>query len=194
MRPPREVFQRIAENIEWVMKGQSAAIRKLLAARHRFSPEDKRALRIWNNLEEYERVSRIFTVLELFVWLVGFLTILTSIVGVSNIMLIAVNERTREIGIRKSFGATPGSILSMIAREALVLTAASGYLGLAAGVGLIELVSRLRPASEYCRDPRVDMRIALIATALLILCGALAGFFPAWRAARINPIEALRDG
>ena len=166
---------------------------RLLAERHHFSPEDKRALRMNNNLENFQDVEAILTIMELFVWVVGLLTILAGIVGVSNIMLIAVKERTREIGIRKSFGATPGSILRMVTQEALVLTAVAGYVGLAAGVGLVELVTRFLPPSEFFRDPEVDMRIALMATALLVVCGTLAGFFPAWRAARINPIEALRD-
>jgi putative ABC transport system permease protein len=168
-------------------------ILSLLAERHRFSPEDKAALRIHNNLEDYQTVQTIFTVLGLFVWVVGGLTILAGIVGVSNIMLIAVKERTREIGIRKSFGATPGSILRMVTLEALILTAVSGYLGMAAGVGLIELVTHFLPPIEFFRDPRVDMHIALLATLLLVVSGTLAGFFPAWRAARVNPIQALRD-
>jgi putative ABC transport system permease protein len=168
-------------------------ILELLAERHHFSPDDKRALRINNNLEEYAEVAMIFTILELFVWVVGGLTILAGIVGVSNIMLIAVRERTREIGIRKSFGATPGSILRMITQEALVLTAVSGYLGLASGVALVELVASLLPPIDIFRDPQVDMSFAITATVLLIVTGTLAGFFPAWRAARINPIEALRD-
>jgi putative ABC transport system permease protein len=166
---------------------------KLLAERHHFSPDDKRAMRVNNNLENFGEVEAIFTILAMFVWVVGILTILAGIVGVSNIMLIAVKERTREIGIRKSFGATPGSILRMITQEALVLTAVSGYLGLAAGIGLVELVTSVLPPVEFFRDPHVDMRIALMATGLLIVAGTLAGFFPAWRAARINPIEALRD-
>jgi putative ABC transport system permease protein len=174
-------------------KRLQSQILEIVAERHRFSPEDKRALRVNNNLEEYGEVQMIFTILELFVWVVGFLTILAGIVGVSNIMLIAVRERTREIGIRKSFGATPGSILRMITQEALVLTAVAGYLGLAAGVGVIELVTSFLPEIEFFRDPQVDMRIAIMATALLVVSGTLAGFFPAWRAARINPIEALRD-
>lgn len=174
-------------------KALEARILELLAERHHFSPEDKRAIRINNNLENFGEISMIFTILELFVWIVGFLTILAGIVGVSNIMLIAVKERTREIGIRKSFGATPGSIMRMITQEALVLTAVSGYLGLAAGIGIIELVTSLLPPIEFFRDPQVDMRIALMATGLLVVCGTLAGFFPAWRAARINPIQALRD-
>ena len=81
----------------------------------------------------------------------------------------------------------------MVTQEALVLTGVAGYLGLAAGVGLVELVTRFLPPSDFFRDPEVDMRIALMATGLLVVCGTLAGFFPAWRAARINPIEALRD-
>ena len=166
---------------------------EMLAAKHRFSPDDKRALRIGNGVEEYAEVQMIFTILGLFVWVVGVLTILAGIVGVSNIMLIAVRERTREIGIRKSFGATPGSILRMITQEALVLTAVAGYLGLAAGVGLVELVTTFLPEIEFFRDPQIDMPIAIMATVLLVVCGTLAGFFPAWRAARINPIQALRD-
>jgi putative ABC transport system permease protein len=168
-------------------------ILELLAERHRFSPEDKRALHLANGVEEYAEIQMIFSILEMFVWVVGLLTILAGIVGVSNIMLIAVKERTREIGIRKSFGATPGSILRMITQEALVLTAVAGYLGLVAGVGVVELVSSFLPEIEFFRDPQIDMRIALMATGLLVVCGTLAGFFPAWRAARINPIQALRD-
>ena len=168
-------------------------ILELLAERHHFSPEDKRALRLNNNLEEFANVEKIFTVLELFVWVVGGLTILAGIVGVSNIMLISVRERTREIGIRKSFGATPGSILRMVTQEALVLTAVSGYLGLATGVALVELVNSMLPPIDFFRDPHVDMAFAVGATVLLAITGTLAGFFPAWRAARINPIEALRD-
>ena len=166
---------------------------ELLAAKHRFSPDDKRALRIGNGVQEYAEVQMIFTILGLFVWVVGVLTILAGIVGVSNIMLISVRERTREIGIRKSFGATPGSILRMITQEALVMTAVAGYIGLAAGVGLVELVTTFLPEIEFFRDPQIDMRIAIMATVLLVVCGTLAGFFPAWRAARINPIQALRD-
>jgi len=166
---------------------------ELLAEKHRFSPEDKRALRIGNGVEEYADIQKILGILQAFVAVVGFLTILAGVVGVSNIMLIAVKERTREIGIRKSFGATPGSVLRMITLEGLILTLVAGYLGLVAGVGLVELVASFLPDTDFFRDPTIDMGIALFATGLLVVCGTLAGFFPAWRAARINPIEALRD-
>jgi putative ABC transport system permease protein len=167
-------------------------VRALLAERHNFDPEDKRALRMWNNLERYNDIAKIILMIQLFVWVVGGLTILAGIVGVSNIMLIAVKERTREIGIRKALGAPPRAVLSMITQEALVLTGVAGYLGLVAGVGFVEVARRYVP-QDIIRDPAVDLRIALAATVLLVIAGTLAGFFPAWRAARINPIEALRD-
>ena len=167
-------------------------VRALLSERHHVHPEDRRALRIRNNLEQFDKIASITLMIQLFVWVVGGLTILAGIVGVSNIMLIAVKERTREIGIRKALGATPRSILSMIVQEALVLTAVAGYLGLVAGVGAVELIRRFVP-EDVIRNPEVDLRIALTATALLAVAGTLAGFFPAWRAARINPIEALRE-
>ena len=167
-------------------------VRGMLAERHNFDPEDKRALRMWNNLERFDDIATIILMIQLFVWVVGGLTIVAGIVGVSNIMLIAVKERTREIGIRKALGAPPRSILSMITQEALVLTGVAGYLGLVAGVGFVEIASRYVP-EDVIRDPSVDIGIAIAATILLVIAGALAGFFPAWRAARINPIEALRD-
>jgi putative ABC transport system permease protein len=169
-----------------------AAVRGLLAERHNFDPEDRRALRMWNNLERFSDIAKIILMIQLFVWVVGGLTILAGIVGVSNIMLIAVKERTREIGIRKALGAPPRAILSMITQEALVLTGVAGYLGLVGGVGFVEVARRYVP-SDVIRDPTVDLRIAVAATILLVIAGTLAGFFPAWRAARINPIEALRD-
>ena len=167
-------------------------VRALLAERHNFDPDDKRALRMWNNLERFNDIAKIILMIQLFVWVVGGLTILAGIVGVSNIMLIAVKERTREIGIRKALGAPPRSVLSMITQEALVLTGVAGYIGLVAGVGFVEVARRYVP-SDIIREPAVDLRIALDATVLLVIAGTLAGFFPAWRAARINPIEALRD-
>ena len=114
-------------------------------------------------------------------------------IGVMAIMSISVTERTREIGVRKALGATPASIIGMIMTEAVLITSVSGYLGLVAGVGLVELVARFAPDIPFLRAPDVDLGIAISATALIVGAGALAGFFPAWRAARVNPITALRD-
>ncbi len=168
-------------------------VRQLLAKRHDFNPEDSRALRSRNNLEGFAEVSEVFLLIRLFVWIVGIGTIIAGVVGVSNIMLIAVKERTKEIGVRKAIGATPRSIVAMIVAESVFLTAASGYLGLVAGVGALELVRVLVPENDYIRDPQVDLGVAVSATVLLIVCGALAGYFPARRAARVNPVIALKD-
>ena len=165
----------------------------LLSKKYHFSPEDKQALRIRNNVENFREMQQIFGGIRLFVWIVGIGTIIAGIVGVSNIMLIAVKERTREIGVRKAVGATPGSIIAMIVQESIFLTGVSGYLGLLSGVTLLELVNRYMPENDFVRDLQVDMRVAISATILMVIAGVLAGFFPAWRAARVDPVVALRD-
>jgi putative ABC transport system permease protein len=168
-------------------------VRSLLAARHKFSPDDKRALRVRNNLENFAEINEVFTYIRIFVWIVGIGTIIAGIVGVSNIMLISVKERTREIGLRKALGATPGSLIALILEESILLTAVAGYCGVVAGVGVLELFNRFVPENEYLRNPQVDLGVVVWATVLLVFFGALAGFWPARRAARVNPIEALRD-
>jgi putative ABC transport system permease protein len=177
-----EQSQRIAETA-----------RRLLALRHDVSPDDRRAIRVHNNLEHFTRMTRVFTWIRFFVWVVGIGTLLAGIVGISNIMLISVAERTKEIGIRKALGATPGSIIRMIMAEAVLITASAGYIGLVGGVACVELVARHMPELPLLRNPHVDLGLALAASALIVIASALAGLFPAWRAARISPIAALRD-
>jgi putative ABC transport system permease protein len=108
-------------------------------------------------------------------------------------MMIVVKERTKEIGVRKSMGATPWSIISLILQESVLITAFAGYIGLVLGVGLLELVSGILPATDYFANPEVDFRIAIGATLILIFAGTIAGFVPARKAASIKPVEALRD-
>jgi putative ABC transport system permease protein len=167
-------------------------LRRQLAARHHFSPEDKRAVFLWNSAEMAERFHGLFRGIRSFIWIIGLGTILAGVVGVSNIMLISVQERTREIGVRKAIGAPPASIVLMIVEEALAITLVSGYAGLVAGVGLLTLAQKLLPATPFFRHPDVDLRVALGATLVLVIAGVVAGLFPALRAARINPIAALR--
>jgi putative ABC transport system permease protein len=168
-------------------------VRDRLAEEHDFDPADKSAVRIRNSLETYAQINQIFDAIELFVWFIGAGTILAGIVGVSNIMLISVKERTKEIGVRKALGATSGAIVGQILQESIFLTAVSGYTGLVAGIALIELFARYAPPIDFVRDPEVHLGTVIAATVLLVLSGALAGYVPARRAARVDPVVALRD-
>jgi len=166
--------------------------REVLGERHDISPQDRRAVVINNNLARFMKLMNIFDWIRTFVWVVGVGTLFAGIVGVSNIMIISVQERTLEIGIRKAIGATPGSIIRMILTEAVLITASAGYAGLTAGVACVELIRAYLPANEYVRNPTVDVRVGLIATLLVVSAGALAGALPALKAARVRPVVAMR--
>ncbi len=168
-------------------------LRNRLAAFHQFSPEDKRAVWINNSTDQFMQIVNVLNAISLFVWIIGLGTIIAGIVGVGNIMMIVVKERTREIGIRKALGATPFSVVSLIIMEAIFITSIAGYLGLVAGVFTLEAVSGVIEQQGIFQNPQVDMNIAIIATLVLIVAGTLAGLFPAIRAASISPIEALRE-
>lgn len=166
--------------------------RELLARRHRFSPDDRRAVRVNNNLVEFTKVQEIFHWIAVFVWVVGIGTIFAGVVGVSNIMLISVKERTVEFGVRKALGATPWSIVSMVLQEALLVTSLAGYSGLVSGALVVELVNRYLPENDYFRNPQVDFRAAIAAVGILVVAGVFAGVVPALRAARVQPVVAMR--
>lgn len=174
-------------------EAMAQSIRHRLATRHSFSEEDRRAVFIFNNNERFQRFLGLIRGIRIFVWVVGIGTILAGVVGISNIMMITVRERTKEIGIRKALGATPWSIVNLILHESVFITAIAGYLGLVLGVATLELSARRLPDSSFFRQPAVDLNVALYATALLVIAGTVAGLFPARRAAAIRPIEALRD-
>ncbi|MBL7905943.1 MAG: ABC transporter permease [Bacteroidales bacterium] len=167
-------------------------VRNKLAVLHKFDPADPRAIFTWNSLEELQKFIRLFASIKLFIWIIGFGTIIAGIVGVSNIMMIVVKDRTKEIGVRKAMGATPWSIVSLILQEAVLITSFAGYIGLVLGVVVLETVGS-KIESQFFTKPSVDLSIALYALLLLVFSGALAGFIPARRAAAIKPIEALRD-
>ena len=166
--------------------------RRLLASRLSFSLDDTRAIRVRNNVESSQRLISLFASIRVFIWLVGIGTILAGIIGVSNIMLISVRERTREIGVRKALGATPRTIVSQIVLEALVITSVSGYAGLVAGLGTLSLVRSHVPPNDFFLNPDANLQVVVGATLVLIISGVVAGYFPARLAARINPVEALR--
>jgi putative ABC transport system permease protein len=169
---------------------------ELLQRRHSVSPEDKRAVRSFNMAEPAKMVNGLFFGINALIWFVGLGTLMAGIVGVSNIMIITVKERTREIGIRKALGATPFSIVGTLLFESILVTGIAGYAGLVLGVGLIELISfGLNSAGAqlpFFKDPEINFQVAITAIVLLVVVGALAGLMPALRAAKIMPIEAMR--
>lgn len=179
-------------------------VTKAMQERHMINPNDERAIRIWNNLENFMQIKSLFSYINAFVWGIGIMTLLIGIIGVGNIMLITVKERTREIGIRKALGATPMSIIGMILQESVFITIIAGYLGMIAGTGLIELIASFIPeptpgrggeggGMSFMGKPEVDFMVAMSATVILILMGTIAGLIPATRAANIDPITAIRD-
>lgn len=171
-------------------------VRQKIAIKHNFDVADGQAMWIWNRLRDYMQTMGIFNGISLFVWVIGIGTLVAGVVGVSNIMLITVKERTREFGIRKALGATPFSILKLIVLEALLITGFFGYIGMVAGVGLTELVGHWMTESgsemDMFKNPTVELPVVFSATLILIVAGVLAGYFPARKAVRIKPIEALR--
>ncbi|GJM34448.1 MAG: ABC transporter permease [Saprospiraceae bacterium] len=173
------------------MKQLENKIRMDLAAMHEFDPKDKRALYMFNVAEEFETFQSLFFAIRMFVWFVGIGSIIAGVIGVSNIMLIIVKDRTKEIGIRKALGATPYSIVTMILQESILITAVAGYLGMIAGIGAIALLESIE--SEYFRNPQVNLGVAIVATLVLVISGTLAGLMPALQAARINPVVAMKS-
>ncbi|MGB0145718.1 MAG: ABC transporter permease [Flavobacteriaceae bacterium] len=170
----------------------SEQIDKDLRQKYSVAPDDRSAVRVNNTLEEAKRIYGLIDTIRGVFWFIGIGTIIAGIVGVSNIMLIVVKERTKEIGIRKALGALPWSIIGMILQEAIFVTAMAGFIGLFLGVGLLELVGPMVD-SAFIKYPQVDFATAMTTVVVLILAGTLAGFIPAQRAAHIRPIEALRD-
>ncbi|NNC96131.1 MAG: ABC transporter permease [Chitinophagales bacterium] len=169
-------------------------IERLLSRKHKVAPGDKRGLSVYNNNEDFRMMQNVFTGIELFMWCVGIFTIIAGIVGITNIMLISVKERTREIGIRKAMGATTNSIIWLIILESVFITFFSGYFGMMAGIGVLELVNFVLPDdTNFFRNPEVQVYVPVAAFILLLIAGVLAGYFPARKAASVDPVVALRD-
>ncbi|MDR6966474.1 putative ABC transport system permease protein [Flavobacterium arsenatis] len=165
---------------------------KVLKERHMIAPDDESALFINNSLEQAQNIYKLTDAIQAFFWFVGILTIIAGVVGVGNIMLIVVKERTKEIGIRKALGASPASIIFMILHESVFITLISGFMGLLFGLLLWAGIGPLIE-SDFFSHPEVDFNIALTTVILLTVAGGFAGFIPAYKAAKIKPIVALRD-
>lgn len=178
-------------------------LKKTMSQSLRFDPEDTQALWLRNSQKEYIETMKIFTGITIFVSIIGLFTLIAGIVGVSNIMLVSVKERTREIGIRKAIGAPPSTILRSIILESIIITTIFGYIGMVLGVGLTEIINyiMLQSAAQnpsetgmsVFKDPTVQLSYVFISTAILIIAGVIAGYMPARRAVRIKPIEAMRE-
>lgn len=173
------------------------AVKTYLAQRKKVSPDDRGVFGSFNMQEEFDKVQGLFTGITAFSWIVAIGTILAGAIGVGNIMLIVVKERTREIGLRKALGATPASIVGMIMQESVFLTAIAGYAGLVVGTLLIEGIAKLLAAGggggSFFSNPEVDFGTAIVALVVLVIAGVLASLLPAAKAAAVNPIVALQD-
>lgn len=172
-----------------------AAIRRELARIHNFSPDDPGAVNMWNRFTNYLQSRDGLGILNIAVWLIGIFTLLSGIVGVSNIMFVSVRERTHEIGIRRAIGAKRRQILTQIILESVSITTLFGYMGIIAGMAVMEVVKVIISGMDDSPfgNVSVNLSLALEVTAVLIVAGALAGLFPALKATKVKPVEALRD-
>ena len=180
------------------MEAFEKRIIRRLAAEHNFDPTDESAVWINNTMERVKDMMIVFGGINLFVWIIGLGTLLAGIVGVSNIMLVTVTERTAEFGIRKALGARPASIIRLILTESVLITAIFGYMGMVLGVAAMEVVNHLitqAPAGEgptIFLNPTLNLSVAVSATVVLVVAGLVAGYVPAYRAAQLKTIDALR--
>jgi putative ABC transport system permease protein len=166
-----------------------------------FDPKDTQALWINNSQQNYLQTMSIFNGISLFVLVIGIFTLIAGVVGVSNIMLVTVKERTREIGIRKALGAPPAQILFSIIVESILITAVFGYIGMMMGIGVTEIVNVILEQSAAAnpsdmsvfKNPTVNLNYVYFSTMIMVVAGIIAGYMPARRAVRIKPIEAMRD-
>lgn len=167
-------------------------LRNTLAPSMQFDPKDDGALWVWSQAERLEDTNGAMSAIRLFVLIIGICTLISGAVGVSNIMLVSVRERTKEFGIRKAIGAPPRIILLTVVGESVLITAMFGYIGMFVGIAVMEAINMLVPEGDFpFRNPTVDIPAVSIATFILVIVGVIAGAIPAVRAMRIKPIEAL---
>jgi len=179
------------------MEDLEAEVGTILRQQNKIDPTDVQAVNSFNLEKQFKMFDMLFLGINMLVWIVGMGTLFAGIVGVSNIMLVTVRERTREIGIRRALGATPIKILGQVLTESVVLTALAGLVGLVCGVMLLDAVSSLLGANPshdtFFQDPSIKFGAAIQATLVLLICGLLAGVIPAWRALKVKAIDAIRE-
>ena len=168
-------------------------LKQFLKNRKAISPTDRSGIYIRNVADSLKETQQFASVLQLIITFIGIGTLIAGIIGISNIMVFVVKERTKELGIRKAIGASPRSIITMILQESIFITTFSGYFGLIIGIATLSLIGDKLEEDYYITNPYIDLSTAVTATIILILFGALAGYIPARRAAKIKPIIALRD-
>jgi len=168
-------------------------VRAIIKERHKIAPDDEQAIGHWNMEVQYIKMNGLFDGINMLIWFVGIGTLIAGVIGISNIMLIVVKERTKEIGVKRALGATPYSIVSQIMTESVFLTAISGYFGLVIGILLLEVVNEtIGQDVPMFNNPTVDLNVSVNALIVLIISGAFAGLIPATRAVSVLPVEALR--
>ena len=168
-------------------------VKHLMARKHKIDPTDDNAFGSFNMQEMYQQMNMLFIAISGISWIVGIFSLVAGAIGIGNIMLVSIKERTKEIGIRRSLGATPRKITGQIVQEALTLIMIAGYFGLLAGVGVLEATrAMVGDSSDFFKNPGVDINVALVAFAVLIVSGLLAGLLPARRALAIKAVDALR--
>lgn len=182
-------------NVTSLEQGEEAerGIRQTMAQSHQFNPEDNGAIWVQNSFLDMLRMTEATSSLQMALWVIGILTLLSGIVGVSNIMFVSVRERTHEIGVRRALGARPFAILKQIILESVAITVLFGYIGIVAGVGLSALIGKILEGNEWINNPTVGLNVCLEVTVVLVVAGCLSGLFPALKALKVKPVEALRD-
>lgn len=168
-------------------------VKKLMARKHKVDPTDENAFGSFNMQDMYQKMNLLFLAISSISWTVGIFSLLAGAIGIGNIMLVSIKERTKEIGVRRSLGATPRNITGQIMQEALTLILIAGYFGLLAGVGVLEGARALTgEGSDFFKNPGVGIGTALVAFGVLVVSGLFAGFLPARRALAIKAVDALR--
>ncbi len=178
-------------------KDAEEEVKTILKVAHDISPTDQKAINLFNTEELFKMFDALFSGVSILIWIVGIGALLSGIIGISNIMMVTVRERTREIGVRRALGAKPIAIMTQILSESFVLTSLFGILGLLVGLGLLAFVDNLLSAGviqiDIISSPIIPFLTAIAALLILLVSGVFAGLMPAFRALKVKPIDAIRD-